>query len=70
MVIIRKFTFHNVSINSLTEQRESYQNSYLHSIMYLLIHGIKNAITPIVKFTFHNVSINSHNAESIKYLCK
>ena len=34
------FTFHNVSINSIRQPEEYDHAFYLHSIMYLLIHGV------------------------------
>ena len=55
-----KFTFHNVSINSINLFLTAKENYNLHSIMYLLIPhqtDLENLTETI--FTFHNVSINS-----------
>ena len=61
-VICRKysFTFHNVSINTLSVRSVHAQHHSLHSTMFLLIPSNPTTI-PSIKyaFTFHNVSINT-----------
>ena len=55
-----KFTFHNVSINTMDRIFEDMLRFYLHSTMFLLIQkNIKLSRVRIKKFTFHNVSINT-----------
>ena len=55
-----KFTFHNVSINSMTGILKPLAPLLdLHSTMFLLILICASIIKRIRKFTFHNVSINS-----------
>ena len=39
-VTVKKFTFHNVSINSQMPMMAVEQTGYLHSIMYLLIRSL------------------------------
>ena len=56
---IRVFTFHNVSINSLSISCRWIPKPYLHSTMFLLICYNVTYLTPCGRlFTFHNVSIN------------
>ena len=58
--LMRLFTFHNVSINSICSSFSISLRFDLHSIMYLLIHLQRyNTYQAIYLFTFHNVSINS-----------
>ena len=55
-----KFTFHNVSINSLFIWLIPIYVQNLHSTMFLLIPNAYLSISGYVPvFTFHNVSINS-----------
>ena len=56
----RKFTFHNVSINSENIMMQMVSERYLHSTMFLLIQNPQEqAEYGTAAFTFHNVSINS-----------
>ena len=56
----RKFTFHNVSINSENIRMQMVSERYLHSTMFLLIQNPQEqAEYGTAAFTFHNVSINS-----------
>ena len=55
-----KFTFHNVSINSLKDTIDQIAEGNLHSTMFLLI-PLQRVTSGVwmMSFTFHNVSINS-----------
>ena len=54
------FTFHDVSINTISWMRCWTSNSSLHSTMFLLIRYFKRRIQEIEAiFTFHDVSINT-----------
>ena len=67
MLLYSRFTFHNVSINSVLNFSIEKNKAYLHSIMYLLIlQYLTIRLAWLMVFTFHNVSINSEvrdNAE-------
>ena len=47
-----------------------YLKQNLHSIMYLLIHGVTRLEANSTAFTFHNVSINSWNILKISESAK
>ncbi len=55
------FTFHNVSINTLSWLRRRQLYLSLHSTMFLLIHRVVHTTHIVIVFTFHNVSINTGN---------
>ena len=55
----KKFTFHNVSINSSFCFTVSDKRIHLHSTMFLLILIKSSPHFRAFEFTFHNVSINS-----------
>ena len=61
-----KFTFHNVSINTMDRIFEDMLRFYLHSTMFLLIRfaGVQNVRLANL-FTFHNVSINTASTSPI-----
>ena len=60
---LEKFTFHNVSINTiLPSWSKLLHYLHLHSTMFLLIHqSIVEAFGAALIFTFHNVSINTQD---------
>ena len=61
--VVKRFTFHNVSINSEKTMIYVDTKNNLHSIMYLLIQSSKlSSVCSSKTFTFHNVSINSELA--------
>ena len=56
-----KFTFHNVSINTMDRIFEDMLRFYLHSTMFLLIRIRHGRDSTGSRFTFHNVSINTNH---------
>ena len=59
-MLLSRFTFHNVSINTLAHPTAQTSHISLHSTMFLLIrHHHTEIVHDLKNFTFHNVSINT-----------
>ena len=64
MTVFLKFTFHYVSIKSLSAQVQPTAESNLHSTMYLLNPDVEDNHVHGNIFTFHYVSIKSDKEEA------